>query len=81
MGGYSPWGHKRVRHDLVINQQQQSQLKRSSLFPYGVLYGLWVKKNFFNHVKSRDRLIKLHNSDTRSAQILTLVPENQSNGP
>ena len=22
--GYSPWGHKRVRHDLVIKQQQQS---------------------------------------------------------
>ena len=21
--GYSPWGHKRVRHDLVSKQQQQ----------------------------------------------------------
>ena len=21
-GGYSPWGHKRVRHDLVTKQQQ-----------------------------------------------------------
>ena len=23
--GYSPWGHKRVRHDLVTKQQQQPQ--------------------------------------------------------
>ena len=22
--GYSPWGHKRVRHNLAIKQQQQS---------------------------------------------------------
>ena len=22
MAGYSPWGHKRVRHDLVTKQQQ-----------------------------------------------------------
>ena len=22
-GGYSPWGHKRVRHNLVTKQQQQ----------------------------------------------------------
>ena len=46
MAGYSQWGHKRVRHNLVINQQQLSQLKGSSLFPYGVLYELRVKKNF-----------------------------------
>ena len=24
--GYSPWGHKRVRHDLVTKQQQQHTL-------------------------------------------------------
>ena len=24
--GYSPWGHKRVGHDLVTTQQEQSQL-------------------------------------------------------
>ena len=23
--GYSPWGHKRVRHDLETKQQQQSK--------------------------------------------------------
>ena len=23
LAGYSPWGHKRVRHDLATQQQQQ----------------------------------------------------------
>ena len=26
-GGYIPWGHKRVRHDLVTKQQQRYFLK------------------------------------------------------
>ena len=25
--GYSPWGHKRVRHDLVTKQQQQKDME------------------------------------------------------
>ena len=25
--GYSPWGHKRVRHDLVTEQQQQKAIE------------------------------------------------------
>jgi len=25
LAGYSPWGHQRVRHDLVTKQQQQQQ--------------------------------------------------------
>ena len=30
-GGYSLWGHKRIRHDLVTKQQQKCAcLKRSS---------------------------------------------------
>ena len=28
--GYSPWGHKRVRHDLATKQQQESIVHRYS---------------------------------------------------
>ena len=31
LAGYSPWGCKRVRHDLAIKQQQQ-QMKRHGLY-------------------------------------------------
>ena len=27
LAGYSPWGHKRVRHDLVTKQQQQKDME------------------------------------------------------
>ena len=31
--GYSPWGCKRVRHDLVTKQQRLENTKRSPIFP------------------------------------------------
>ena len=33
--GYSPWGHKRVRHDLVTEQQIMPQIPMSSYIPPG----------------------------------------------
>ena len=27
LAGYSPWGHKRIRHDLATKQQQQKPSK------------------------------------------------------
>ena len=31
---YSPWGHKRIRHDLVINKQQQCRWQFSGYFAH-----------------------------------------------
>ena len=39
LAGYSPWGHKRVRYNLVTKQQQH--LSNSSLW-----MGLWVPCDF-----------------------------------
>ena len=30
LAGYSPWGHKRVGHDLVTKQQQRIRLRKVS---------------------------------------------------
>ena len=32
-GGYSPWGRKRVRHDLVTKRQQQTESDEEGKFP------------------------------------------------
>ena len=53
LAGYSPWGHKRVRHDLATKQQQQS-------FNIILIYLTWVsmsspwesKKSW--HIKTND---------------------------
>ena len=33
LASYSPWGHKRVGHDLVTKQQQQSRITGKKNFP------------------------------------------------
>ena len=35
--GYSPWGHKRVGHNLVTKQQNQKYTKQKLTFPWGSL--------------------------------------------
>ena len=43
--GYSPWGHKRVRHDLVTKQQQQQQwdnIHKSCSVNWNRLHRCWL---------------------------------------
>ena len=45
--GYRPWGHKRVRHDLVTKQQQQKIV----LYIWLHRYILWDNPNeLFHHL-------------------------------
>ena len=43
MAGYSPWGHKRVGHDLATKEQQQSC---GSEAPDKHLYRSFLKYNY-----------------------------------
>ena len=44
LGGYRPWGHKRVRHDLATKQQQKSHQSKPEAEEYssGHLWTLLV---------------------------------------
>ena len=47
--GYSPWGHKRIIHDLTIKQQQQiSRLMISALVRFCEI--LTLKVSFYPHL-------------------------------
>ena len=43
--GYSPWGHKRVRHDLETKQQQQCVEKQAWVCGFVIFVNCIVKRN------------------------------------
>ena len=40
--GYSPWGHKRIRHNLEMKQRQQLEKRRNASFTFSLKFSTFI---------------------------------------